>query len=78
MDINEIIAEFRVVYERSLDLARSVSSDAPTREDVLAIVHMTYLRKDSEFDKKMAVEMNEKQKLDAVYGKGYSSDDYQE
>ena len=77
MEISEILEEFEIVYERSLKLTRSVSEETPTREDVLAVVHMIFARKDSEFDKSMAIEMSEKQRLDAVYGKGYSSDDYE-
>tara|TARA_B000000609_G_C24139062_1_gene330098 strand:- start:483 stop:722 length:240 start_codon:yes stop_codon:yes gene_type:complete len=79
MSIDEVLAEFNLVYERSTSLARSVSSNSePTREDILAIVHMVFARKDSEFERKMALEMAETQKLEAVYGRGYTSDEYSE
>tara|TARA_Y100001972_G_scaffold129215_1_gene195294 strand:+ start:731 stop:973 length:243 start_codon:yes stop_codon:yes gene_type:complete len=78
IDINEVIVEFDTVYQKSMELARMVSSDDPTREDVLAIAHMILARKDSEFEKAMAIEIAEKEKLEAVYGRGYSNDVYEE
>ena len=78
IDIVEIMDEFDTVYQKAIELASRVSSGDPTREDILSIAHMILARKDSEFEKAMAVEMAEKEKLEAVYGRGYSSDDYEE
>ena len=40
------------------------------------MVHMVFARKDAEFERKMAMEMSDNQKMEAVYGRGYSSEDY--
>jgi hypothetical protein len=81
MTIDEVLEEFGSVYEKCLKMAVSWEEgrqSQPTAEELLSMMHMVFSRKDAEFEKKMAVEELEKQKLDAVYGRGYSSDDYAE
>jgi hypothetical protein len=79
MTTDEILKEFESVYEKCFEIAGGRNGhDGPTAEEILSMVHMVFSRKDAEFEKKLAVEEVEKQKLDAVYGRGYSSDDYAE
>lgn len=75
MNIEETIKEFEAVYSKCAEIA-SKSGFEPEIGDLLSMAHMVFSRKDAEFERKMATEMAEAQKMEAVYGRGYSSEDY--
>ena len=75
MSVDEIMDEFERVYLRCVSLDEKNGGSLPSGE-LLSMVHMVFARKDAEFERKMAMEMSDNQKMEAVYGRGYSSEDY--